>query len=154
MNIKYKIINFSDINHIDKIAEWYFTEWNIPKVNTIKSLSEKIPNHVIFQTLMTADNTAIGSGGLYYKVGIQNRIQKFKNYVPWIALMYTEPAVRGQGYGEKLLKTIELEAIRKGFTKVYLFTHTAESLYKRNGWSQIDRYQIDGKNIVIMKKEI
>lgn len=103
---------------------------------------------------MTNENTPIGTGGLYNKVGIQNRIEKYRNYAPWIALMFTESRIRGKGLGGILLNEIELEAKRKGFEKIYLFTHTAESLYKRKGWNEIDRYNIEGKKVVIMEKKI
>lgn len=154
MKIEYKNINFADSNQINQIADWYLKEWKIPKEKTIKSLTENSNENVIFQTLMTVEDISIGTGGLYHKVGIQNRIKKYENYSPWIALMFTEPEVRGQGIGGKLLNEIELVAIRKGFNKIYLFTHTAESLYKRKGWNEIDRYNIEGKDIVIMDKEI
>jgi len=68
--------------------------------------------------------------------------------------MFTEPKMRGKGKGGKLLSEIELEAKNKGFDKIYLFTQTAESLYKRKGWNKIDRYNIEGKDIVIMDKKI
>ena len=152
--MEYRNITSSDLNLINEIADWYHKEWKIPKEKTIKSLTENSNENVIFQTLMIDENISIGTGGLYHKVGIQNRIKKYENYSPWIALMFTEPKTRGKGNGGKLLNEIELEAKRKGFDKIYLFTHTAESLYKRKGWKEIDRYNIEGKDIVIMDKKI
>ena len=46
-----------------------------------------------------------------------------------------------------------LEAQKRGYQKIYLFTHSAESLYIRKGWNEIERHQIEGKNIVIMEKK-
>lgn len=37
---------------------------------------------------------------------------------------------------------------------IYLFTHTAESLYKRLAWQQLERLALGGKDIVVMKKEL
>jgi len=154
MKIEYRNISPNDTEAINQISDWYLNEWKISKIKTTKSLTESNNQNVIFQTIMTDEKKLIGTGGLYHKVGIQSRIKKYENYSPWIALMFTEPKIRGKGYGGKLLKEIELEAKRKGFDKIYLFTHTAESLYKRKGWNEIDRYNIEGKNIVIMDKKI
>jgi len=154
MKIEFKKINSTETENIDQISDWYFNEWKIPKEKTINSLADTTNENVIFQTLMTQNENLLGTGGLYNRVGIQNRIEKYESYSPWIALMYTEPKIRGKGLGSKLLDEIELEAKKKGFEKIYLFTHTAESLYIRKGWNEIDRYQIEGKNIVIMDKEI
>lgn len=154
MNIKYTKINQEHIAYINQIADWYLAEWSIPKHKTIDNLTNNSTQNIIFQLLMLDDVKPIGTGGLYNKVGIQSKIEKYKNYSPWVALMYTTPATRGIGFGAKLLQQIEFNALQKGFNEVYLFTHTAESLYKRQGWCEIDRYDFDDKNIVIMKKEL
>lgn len=154
MEIEFQNINSKDTYTINQVSDWYLTQWNIPREKTINSLKEKSNDVVIFQTLMIKDNIPIGTGGLYHKVGIQNRIKKYEKRSPWIALMYTEQNERGKGLGGKLLDAIELEAKKKGFEHIYLFTFTAESLYKRKGWNEIDRYYIEGENIVIMDKKV
>nr|WP_298998343.1 GNAT family N-acetyltransferase [uncultured Allomuricauda sp.] len=154
MKIECREITSSDTDDIVQISDWYFNEWKIPKQKTIESLTNNPDGNVIFQTLMTTEDTPIGTGGLYHKVGLQNRIRKYENYSPWIALMFTKPGIRGKGLGGKLLEEIELVAQKQGFGKVYLFTHSAESLYLRKGWNEIDRYQIKGKNVVVMDKEL
>ena len=153
MNIKYREITSSETEIINQISNWYFNEWKIPKRKTIKSLTAKSNRNVIFQTLMSDSEVSIGTGGLYQSVEIENRIKKYQNYSPWIALMYTKPGMRRKGLGGKLLDRIELEAQKRGYQKIYLFTHSAESLYIRKGWNEIERHQIEGKNIVIMEKK-
>ncbi len=153
MNIEYKEIISSEIEIINRISNWYFNEWKIPKQKTIKSLTDTSNSNVIFQTLMIDSKISIGTGGLYDSVEIQNQVEKYKSHSPWIALMYTKPEMRRKGLGGKLLDRIELEAQKRGYQKIYLFTHSAESLYIRKGWSEIERLQIEGKNIVIMEKQ-
>jgi len=154
MNTEYHKIRSIETENINLISDWYYNEWRIPKQQTVESLSSNSCESIIFQILMTENKTPIGTGGLYNKVGIQNRIEKYKNFSPWIALMFTKPEIRGKGLGGKLLNKIEQEAQKKGFKKIYLFTHSAESLYKRQGWNEIDRYNIEEKNIVIMEKGV
>ncbi len=154
MKIEYRYVKSNDTKSINQISDWYLKEWGIPKEKTIQSLTENTTKNVIFQVLITDNGTLIGTGGLYNKVGIQKHIAKYEKYSPWIALMFTEPNRRGKGLGAKLLNEIESEAKRKDHKKIYLFTHSAESLYKRNGWNVIDQYNIEGKEGVIMSKEI
>ncbi len=37
---------------------------------------------------------------------------------------------------------------------MYLFTDTAESLYERLGWHQLERLFLGERNIVVMKKSL
>lgn len=154
MTLTYKKISPAEIDSIHQISDWYFNEWGIAKKETVERLADHSNKNVIFQTLMLKDQTPIGTGGLYHKVGIQNRIKKYENHAPWVALMYTVPEMRGKGLGGQLLSSIESEAQKKGIETIYLFTYTAEALYKRKGWNEMDRYQLGEKNIVIMNKNI
>lgn len=121
MKIEYKEVNSIETENINQISDWYFNEWKIPKEKTIKSLTDISNKNVIFQTLMINDETPIGTGGLYNKVGIQNRIKKYESCSPWIALMFTKPEIRGKGLGGKLLDKIELEAKKKDLKRfIYL----------------------------------
>lgn len=154
MKLEFQNINPENWTEINQIADWYFEQWNIPKEKTISNIQALSDNIVIFQILMKKENRPIGTGGLYRKVGIHNRIKKFEDYSPWLALMYTKEEERGNGLGGELLQQIELEAKKKGFDRIYLYTYTAKSLYKRKGWNEIDRYNVEGRNIVVMDKKL
>lgn len=82
MNIKYTKINQEHIAYINQIADWYLAEWSIPKHKTIDNLTNNSTQNIIFQLLMLDDVKPIGTGGLYNKVGIQSKIEKYKNYSP------------------------------------------------------------------------
>ncbi len=154
MKIDFEFINSEHVDEINQIANWYLNEWGVPNKNTFNHLTKNPDDNVIFQIMLTVDNICAGTGGLYKKVRIQDYIKKYNNYYPWIALMYTTPNHRGKGFGARLLDEIESEAKKKGFRKLYLFTSTAETLYRRKGWDEIDRFIIKGKVVVIMSKKI
>lgn len=154
MNIDYKKITPTDADLISLIADWYFTEWNIDKAATTERLTGFPNDGIPFQLVMLLDGSPIATGGIYHHVGLLDVIFRLKEFQPWLALVYTLPEYRGNGYGAVLCKEIQAQAKLAGMDQLYLFTHTAESLYKRLGWKQLERIELKGKDIAIMKKEL
>jgi GNAT superfamily N-acetyltransferase len=153
-DIKYKIITPDDNENIELIADWYLSEWNIPVQTTIEKTKKLSAENYEFQVLMTLDNKPIATGGLYNHVGLLDREPRLKIYKNWLALVYTKPDNRGKGLGALICKHIQDRSKDLGLNDIYLFTHTAESLYKRLGWEQLERLALGGKDIVVMKKEL
>jgi GNAT superfamily N-acetyltransferase len=152
--IKFRLITPDDKDAIACIAEWYFTEWDIPIHTITKKINAFKPNDFQFQVLMTLDNIPVATGGLYNHVGLLDKEPKFKVYKNWLALVYTILEYRGKGFGALLCNYIQQHAKEMGLKEIFLFTHTAESLYKRLGWQQVERLVADSKDIVVMKKEL
>jgi GNAT superfamily N-acetyltransferase len=148
-----KVIS-NDKNSIELIAEWYLSEWNIPLEKTIIQISNFPVEGIPFQVIMTVDNLPVATGGIYNHVALLDRDPRFKIYKPWLALVYTTPENRNKGYGTLLCNEIEKLAKNYGLQEIFLFTHTAEALYKRLGWKQLERIHLNEKNIVVMKKEL
>jgi GNAT superfamily N-acetyltransferase len=153
-NIAFKMITATDNISITRIAKWYFEECDIPANTTIEKLNTFTASDFQFQVLMTLDNIPIATGGLYNHVGLLDKEPKFKIYKHWLALVYTIPEYRGKGYGALLCNYIQQHAKEMGLKEIFLFTHTAESLYKRLGWLQVERIVAGGKDMVVMKKEL
>jgi GNAT superfamily N-acetyltransferase len=151
-DIKYHIITPDDKEHIALIAEWYLSEWNIPVLTTIEKIKQLSTDNDEFQVLMTLDNKPIATGGLYQHVGILDREPRLKIYKNWLALVYTKPENRGKGLGALICNHIQDYSKNLGLKDIYLFTHTAESLYKRLTWQQVEKFVLGGKDIVVMKK--
>jgi GNAT superfamily N-acetyltransferase len=152
--IKYQIIKPNDNENIELIADWYLSEWNIPVQTTIEKTKKLSADNFEFQVLMTLDNKPIATGGLYNHVGLLDREQRLNIYKNWLALVYTKPDIRGKGLGALICNNIQDHSKDLGLKDIYLFTHTAENLYKRLGWQQLERLALGGKDIVIMKKEL
>ncbi len=142
----------TDRNSLLTISQWYYREWKIPVEQTIRRLEEHNHEDIIFQLIVKRDNKLIATGGLYNQVGIQLVYPKFREIKPWIALLYTEPSHRNQGIGSSLLKQIEQKSFSMGYSQIYLFTLTAESLYRRQEWREVERLIVKGNDTVIMKK--
>jgi GNAT superfamily N-acetyltransferase len=152
--IAYKIIKPGDNEDIQLIADWYLGEWNIPMETTIEKIKKLSTNNYEFQVLMTFDNKPVATGGLYNHVGLLDKEPRLKIYKNWLALVYTIPESRGKGLGALICRRIQNHAKDLGLKDIYLFTHTAENLYKRLEWQQLERLTLGGKNIVVMKKEL
>lgn len=152
--IKITRLNSEDRDLVGQIADWYFDEWNIPRTTTIDRLANQPNNDVLFQLVLTKDSKPIATGGLYNKVGLLNDHKKFNHFKPWVALLYTEQHNRNQGIGQILLREIEVGAKEMKLSTIYLFTFTAETLYKRAGWAPIERVSYKGHDTVVMEKKI
>lgn len=150
----YHVITPDDKEYIELIAEWYFDEWSIPVETTIEKVKNLSIEDFEFQMLMTQYNQPIATGGLYKHVGILDKLPQLKVYKHWLALVYTKPGLRGRGIGALICNTIQEHARTIGLKEIHLFTHTAENLYKRLGWKQVERHALGGKDIVVMKKEM
>lgn len=103
---------------------------------------------------MTLDGTPVSTGGLYDHVGLLDKVPGLKIHKKWLALIYTIPDKRSKGYGALICKFIQDHAKNLGLNKIHLFTDTAEHLYKRLGWTEIEKITISDRNIVIMTKDL
>ncbi len=139
---------------VETIASWYLEEWNIAIETTRKKMEAHENIGVPFQLLLLADGVPVATGGVYTHVGLLDREPRFNIHPHWLALVYTVPAYRGKGLGAMLCKEIEQHAKKQGLNKLVLFTHTAESLYVRLGWGELERLEVGGRRIVIMQKTL
>jgi GNAT superfamily N-acetyltransferase len=153
-DIKYQIVRPNDNRNIELIADWYLSEWNIPLQTTIDKTKKLSADNFEFQILMTLYGKPIATGGLYNHVGLLDKEPRLKVYRNWLALVYTAPENRGKGLGALICRQIQTHAKYLGLKDIYLFTHTAENLYKRLEWQQLERLVLGGKDIVVMKKEL
>lgn len=61
-NIKFQIVQPNDQTTFELIAEWYLSEWKIPREKTIQRLQTITADNSQFQILMTLDGTPISTG--------------------------------------------------------------------------------------------
>ncbi len=152
-NIKFHLVTPNDNQTIELIANWYLNEWHLPIDKTILRLQTITADPSQFQVLMTLDNVPVSTGGIYSHVGLLDREPKFKVFKNWLALVYTTPDKRQQGYGAAICNYIQDYSKHIGLDKIHLFTDTAERLYKRLGWDEIERLNLGERHIVVMKKD-
>lgn len=152
--MKFQMIQPEDSEHIGVVADWYLKEWNLPIESTIGKISKLSAQNHEFQVLLTLDGNPVATGGLYNHVSLLDKKPRLKSYQNWLALVYTQPHHRGKGLGALLCNHIQAYAAELGLKEIYLFTHTAENLYKRLAWQPLERFTLGDKEIVVMKKEL
>lgn len=152
--IKFEIVQPGDNKAIHLIADWYLDEWNIPVNKTIERLKTITADSSQLQVLMSLNNVPITTGGLYHHVGLLDKEPGFKIYNNWLALVYTIPGMRHRGFGALICNYIQNYSKESGRKEMYLYTDTAESLYERLGWYQLERLSLGERNIVVMKKDL
>lgn len=153
-NLEFRTVTSLDAPYIDLIAHWYLMEWNIPREKTKENLSYLSPDLNEFQLLIYLNDEPIGTAGIYTHVGIIDKIPRLSIHKHWLALVYTVPEMRGNGYGEKLCLQVEEKARLLGIETITLFTHSAQNLYLRMGWSEIESLTLNEKHVVIMQKDL
>lgn len=152
--INFQVLLPNDQTNFELIADWYLSEWQIPRDKTIQRLQTITADPSQFQILLTLNGTPVSTGGLYDYVGLLDKEPRLKIHKHWLALVYTIPDKRHQGYGALICKHIQDISKKSGIETIYLFTDTAEQLYKRLGWSEMERINIGERNVVIMKKAL
>lgn len=152
--IKIEKLDPSDEDLIQKIAQWYFDEWDTPIEKTVRRLSNQPSQDTLFQLVLSSNQKVVATGGLGNKVNIYKVHPKLKKFSPWIGLLYTQKEYRNKGFGSILLKEIERCAIEKDLKKIYLYTFTAESLYQRLGWKEIERAMYKDHDTAVMEKNL
>ena len=150
--IQFERVNSGDSRTIGKIAGWYSAEWQMEPAKTIQKISAFPDQGIPFQILISVDGIPVATGGLYEHVGLLDVAPRFKIYGPWLALVLTIPEYRKKGYGTLLCEEIQDRAKELGLKELFLFTRTAESLYRRMGWTLIEQNNMKGQDVFVMKK--
>lgn len=153
-NISFQFIAPENAILIRQIAAWYAAEWKIPQETSLEKLRQLPSGNHQFQVLMSLDDVPVATGAVYNHVGILDKVPHLNAHKHWLALVYTLPEFRQRGYGALLCEYIQDHARALGLKELHLFTHTAESLYRRLNWEQVERMEANGKDIVVMKKTL
>ena len=69
---------------------------------------------------------------------------------PWLAGLFVTPEARQQGIGSALVNHAMAFIKSLSISDLYLYTSTAESLYRRLGWQVIDRDVYEGGEVTVM----
>ena len=73
---------------------------------------------------------------------------------PWLGGLLVLPAWRNRGVGTLLMHRATEEARRLNVPQLYLWTHTAEGLYRKLGWQLVERTTYFGKEAVVMQIDL
>ncbi len=73
---------------------------------------------------------------------------------PWLGGLLVLPEWRNRGVGMMLMHRATEEARRLNVPRLYLWTHSAEELYRKLGWQVVERTDYFGKEAVVMQIDL
>jgi GNAT superfamily N-acetyltransferase len=74
---------------------------------------------------------------------------------PWLAAFYVAPDRRNAGVGTRLVRAVEWEARRLGYTELYAGTSRAATLFARlSGWTAVERLAYHGEDVTIFRCDL
>ena len=79
---------------------------------------------------------------------------KVTEFTPWLAGVFVAPAHRRDGIGSALVRYVVREAVKHGYSTVYLFTPSAQDFFSRLGWSIVEHTRYRDTDVTIMSNTI
>jgi len=73
---------------------------------------------------------------------------------PWLASLYVEPAQRGRGYGQALVRAAEVEARALAIPELFLYTPGQEHFYAALGWQFVGTSSYRAEPVTIMSRSL
>ena len=73
---------------------------------------------------------------------------------PWLAGVYVLPAFRQRGHATRLVGAVEDRARGAAIPCLWLYTRSAESLYRRCGWRTAETFERDGRRYSLMRRDL
>ncbi len=81
-------------------------------------------------------------------------LHAYKDFSPWLVCLFVEKEWRGRGAGRRLIDHAVNEARRLNLASLYLWTENLEALYQRLGWRVLERTQLQGHEISVMRRDL
>lgn len=99
--------------------------------------------------------TAVNRGELVGMVSLKyHDMDTRPDLDPWLGGLLVLPEWRNRGVGTMLMHRATEEARRLKVPRLYLWTHSAEALYRKLGWQQVERKDYFGKEAVVMQIDL
>jgi len=140
---------------VPTVAQWWFDAW--PKAGArLDELVERVTANlhkdmVPTQVIALAAGSVVGSAVLKQHE-LPERYPELEN---WLGSVFVSQAARGKGVASALCARVIDVALEFGLPVLYLQTHdTTGGLYARLGWQTLDRTVSEGRDTLIMKKQL
>ena len=138
----------------DKLAPYFYQEWREiydARGQDYQAVAESFRSRANIDSLPLAlvalhQNDVVGTASLKAR-----DLEVRPELTPWLAGVFVLPDWRGKGIATQLIKRAMDEAKRLRLRDLYLWTPSAESLYRRLGWREVERLHYCNTDIVVMK---
>lgn len=142
---------------IDALAKLSFREWQDVYEQRGQTLEHSLKN---YQDRMNSDRLPLTLVALHDDKLVGMVSLKFHDMDtrpdldPWLGGLLVLPEWRNHGIGTILMHHATEEARKLNVSQLYLWTASAESLYRKLGWKVIQRTQYFGKQAVVMQMNL
>lgn len=140
---------------IDQVAAWGFGEWgHLNPGQTLQSRKARVRTELnadrVPMALVAIDpaGALVGSASLI----LDDLVGDPRN--PWLASVFVPPDQRRRGIASALVGAVEAAARRLGYSRLYLFTTSASTLYAGLGWRALERRIYRGEHVQVMDKAL
>lgn len=140
---------------VEQVSAWGFAEWG--HLNPGQTLEERT---VRIRGKMNVDRAPIA----FVALDEEDRIAGTASLIfddlegdprnPWLASVFVPPEYRKKGIASALVRTVEDAARRLGYSRLYLFTSSAPTLYAGLGWRALEQRDYRGEHIQVMDKSL
>lgn len=146
---------------VRNLAQLSFIEWQDIYQQRGQTLEHSLKN---YQERMNVDRlpltlVAVGAGNagneLLGMVSLKfHDMDTRPDLDPWLGGLFVVPKQRNRGVGTILIHRAMEEARRLTVPRLYLWTSTAESLYRKLDWQIVERTNYFGYNAVVMQIDL
>lgn len=130
-----RVRKITDLSHLDQISRWMYGWWGqeegYSRDEVRNCMARSFQDEGLPQTYgLFVDDALVG----IYQFVLADLFVRPDLY-PWLANVYVSPDLRGQGFGDELMRSV-MSCARAAlpFDGLYLYT-THRGFYERYGWS-------------------
>lgn len=141
---------------VETVGRWHWQEWGHADPDGsaeswVAGIARRVERDAIPTTYvaLSDERALLGSVSL-----VDCDMDTRAHLWPWLAGLYVRPDARGRGVGSALVQHAMQKVGNMGIDTLYLYTSTAESLYRRLGWRVIDRDQYEGDDVAVMSVQL
>ena len=135
MKIEYLCDN---IEHAEQVAQWIYDEFadgiraGLTYEKILAAVNKSCKSQMPIRLIAMVDGKCAGTIAL-----VENDLQ-CRDYTPWLAALYVDPAYRGNKIAEQLIQRIKEIAKELGYNELYLRTETTSEYYRKRGWQFVE----------------
>ena len=140
---------------VEQVSAWGFAEWgHLNPGQTLEARTARIRGKMNVDRVPVAfvaldeEDRIVGTASLIF----DDLDGDPRN--PWLASVFVPPEHRKKGIASALVRTVEDTARRFGYSRLYLFTSSAPTLYAGLGWRALEQRDYRGEHIQVMDKSL
>jgi GNAT superfamily N-acetyltransferase len=136
------------------VAAWLWAEFSRARGSSldetleavrISATAERMPRTFV----LLVDGKPVGMASL-----AAQDLETRPDLTPWLAGVFVEPAARGQGLAGHLIGAVEDECRRLSIPTLWLYTRSAEKVYRRAGWRTVETFALGDRSYALMRRDL